>query len=373
MKKVVIIQRALKKYRVPFYQKLKEKCDKNNIELILVYGKDDFLPFNDAILDWGIEVKSCSFTVRHKKVYFHPIFKYIIGADLVIVEQATKLLENYFLWLLNALGIKKIAFWGHGKNFQAANNNSLSETIKKYMTIHVHWWFAYNELSAKIVENIGYPGSRITVVNNSIDTLYLKNKAKTFTQEDLDKIKNQHNIKGDNVCLFVGGMYKEKRLPFLIEACLQIKKKVPDFEMIFIGAGKDQHLVEEASEKYSWIHYIGPKFGNEIIPYFLISKLLLIPGGVGLAILDSFSLLTPLVTTKNSYHGPEISYLVYGKNGVMVNSITDANVYANNVIELLKDTNMRQRLIEGCRISREQYSIEKMVNHFFTGLIKALF
>jgi len=32
----------------------------------------------------------------------------------------------------------------------------------------------------------------------------------------------------------------------------------------------------------------------------------------------------------------------------------------------------RQKLIEGCRISREQYSIEKMVDNFYKGMISAI-
>ncbi len=91
MKKVVIIQRTLKKYRIPFYQKLKEKCVLNDIELVQVYGKDDILPFNDANLNWGIEVKNYSLSLFHKKVYFQPILKYMHGSDLVIVEQANKI------------------------------------------------------------------------------------------------------------------------------------------------------------------------------------------------------------------------------------------------------------------------------------------
>jgi glycosyltransferase involved in cell wall biosynthesis len=372
MKKVVIIQRTLKTYRIPFYQKLKEKCTQDNIELIIIYGKDDVLTFNDADLEWGISINNIKYNVLGHHLYYQPISKYIKGADLIIVEQASKLIINYYLWLLNLLGIKKLAFWGHGKNFQAKNKNSISEKIKRVMSKHVYWWFAYNDLSAKIVESFGYPKERITIVNNSIDTNYLDKKAKSINKERLTIIKKQHNIEGNKICLFVGGMYKEKRLPFLLEACLLIKKEVSDFEMIFIGAGDEQFIIEEATKKHKWIHYLGAKFGDELIPYFKFSKLLLMPGLVGLVILDSFSLLTPLVTTNVNYHSPEISYLVNDINGIMVDSTDDPVVYADKVIELLNDEDKRQKLIEGCKIAREQYTIENMVDNFCDGLRKAL-
>jgi glycosyltransferase involved in cell wall biosynthesis len=371
VKKVVIIQRALKKYRIPFYQKLKEKCERNNIELIVIYGEDDNISFNDAELEWGIKIKNKKLNLLGQSIYYQPALKYLKNADLIIVEQASKLLINYYLWLLNLAGVKRLAFWGHGKNFQTKNDNSFPEILKRIMSKHVHWWFAYNELSAEIIKKLGYPAKRISIVNNSIDSVYLQSEASKISKDKLEKIKKELNIEGNNVALFVGGMYKEKRIPFLLNACMLIKQKIPDFEIIFIGGGPEQNKVEDAAVKLKWIHYMGAKFENEIIPYFLISKLLLMPGLVGLVVLDSFSLLTPLVTTNVDYHSPEISYLIDGENGIVVKPNNDEEIYANKVIELILDENKRQKLIEGCKIARDKYSIENMVDNYFEGINQA--
>ena len=130
--------------------------------------------------------------------------------------------------------------------------------------------------------------------------------------------------------------------------------------------------MEEAAKKYKWIHYLGPTFGYGLIPYFLISKLLLMPDSIGLVVLDAFSLLTPVVTTNVNYHSPEISYLVNGVNGVIVDSNNDPDIYADKVIKLLNDEDKRQQLIEGCRIARKQYTIENMVDNFCKGISLAL-
>ena len=93
-------------------------------------------------------------------------------------------------------------------------------------------------------------------------------------------------------------------LKFLLEACALVRAEVPDFEMIFVGSGADAGLVSQAARRHDWIHYVGPKFGRELVPYFMASKLLLMPGLVGLVVLDSFACEVPLVTTNVAYHSP---------------------------------------------------------------------
>ncbi|MCD4731757.1 MAG: glycosyltransferase, partial [Bacteroidales bacterium] len=152
--------------------------------------------------------------------------------------------------------------------------------------------------------------------------------------------------------------------------CQKIKKDVSDFEMIFIGAGPDQNLIEESSQQYNWIHYIGPLFNNEKIPFFIISKLVLMPGLVGLAIIECFVLETPLISTNISYHSPEINYLKNGYNGIICKD--DLEEYTNVVIELLKNENKRNKLIDGCKDSITKYTIDKMVFNYCRGIIKSL-
>ena len=116
----------------------------------------------------------------------------------------------------------------------------------------------------------------------------------------------------------------------------------------------------------------GAKFDEERVPYLMLGKLMLMPGAVGLAVLDAFCLEVPLVTIDVPYHGPEIEYLVDGTNGVIVERGSDARRYAAVVAELLIDDDARARLQEGCRESRERYSIECMAQRFADGVVGAM-
>lgn len=78
--------------------------------------------------------------------------------------------------------------------------------------------------------------------------------------------------------IFCGRMYKEKRIDFLLQACLKIKERCPGFTMIFIGEGVDSNNVKKAAMQHQWIKYTGPVYGKEKIAYFKLADVFLNPG-----------------------------------------------------------------------------------------------
>jgi len=371
---IAIIEMSLRHYRKTFFEFLRKQLSIANIELVLIHGfnsKSEAKKKDDVEIAWARQVKNKYIRINSRELYWQPCLKLLRRADLIIVDQSSKLLLNYVLFMSQIFGIKRLCFWGHGKNFQEHNASRIGESAKRFMSRHVHWWFAYNDLSAGIVRSLGFPDSRITSVQNSIDTHQLYKAYQNITQSRLRQIKQKLGIRGHNVCLYVGGMYPEKRLDFLIKACGHIKNAVPDFEMIFIGAGPDDDRIKTAAKKIEWIHYPGPKFNEEKVPYFMISKLFLMPCFVGLAVLETFALETPMVTIDSPSHGPEIDYLVDGINSVIVKNTDDPSLYAAKVSYLLKNDEALKMLTAGCRAAREKYTIEEMVERFTEGVIKA--
>jgi hypothetical protein len=97
-RKVVIIYKYISQYRRPFFEQLRDRLMLMNIELVLVYGSPGPIDSKkqDAIdIEWGKKVNNRVFSVAKRELYWQPILPYLKGADLVIVEQANKLLINY--------------------------------------------------------------------------------------------------------------------------------------------------------------------------------------------------------------------------------------------------------------------------------------
>lgn len=373
MKTVAIIYRFLPQYRVEFYEQLRDILASNEIELKLLYGQGDEedRKKGDLVdLPWGIKVPNKIIRIGSHNVYWQPAFKHVKDVDLIIVEQASRLLINYLLLARQTMGGTKIAFWGHGKNFQATEKNRLAEWLKKYYSKMPHWWFAYNDRSARVLSDLGYPADRVTVVDNAIDTHKLRHWIKEISEDEKDATRMDLGISGKNVGVFVGGLYPEKRLEFLISSAENIREEVPDFELLIAGDGVDRKIAESASKKHSWIRYIGPRFGRDKAVVLSLGKLFLMPGLVGLAVLDAFSSGLPVLTTDVDYHSPEIDYLKNGKNGFVCED--DVRDYSNTVISILSEQKAFDKIRNGAIRSGDRYTIENMAAKFAQGIISAL-
>ena len=114
----------------------------------------------------------------------------------------------------------------------------------------------------------------------------------------------------------------------------------------------------------------GPTFGREKAINLKLAKLLLMPGLVGLAIIDAFAAQVPIVTTNVPYHSPEIDYLIDGVNGEM--TADNKEDYADRIVSLLRDENRLSDLRSGCREAARKYAMDAMVTKFAAGVLGAL-
>src|SRR4030095_13524658 len=172
------------------------------------------------------------------------------------------------------------------------------------------------------------------------------------------------------VGLFCGGLYPDKHLDFLFDACAYVRGRISDFHLIVIGGGVEREKVRSLAQERAWVHYLGPLFGAEKATYFRLADIFLMPGLVGLGILDSFVAQLPIITTDVPIHSPEIEYLESGTNGFIVNP--DTRHYAETIIHVLRTPELLCRLRQGALESARRYSMAGMVDNFRSGVVKAL-
>lgn len=349
--KVVIIQKYIPHYRIPFFKNLIDHNKiKDSMDIVIVQGNSNVeLNPENAVYAKLWEIKFFGWI----SLYWQNCWETIINADLVIIEQANKLLFNYFVFVLKPIFGYKIAVWGHGFDHQKRKSN-LTNKFKLVQRYVIDWWFAYTNGVKKYLIQSGINEKIITNVQNSLECGNAKNKP-------------IYNPNKNFIGLFVGSMYKAKGISFLINACEKIKEQLPHFEMIFIGDGEDAELVMNFSSEKSWVKYVGKKLGNEKEFYLEMADILLIPQAIGLIVIESFNFQLPIVTTVASGHGPEFEYLVDMKNSLICqnHSVTE---YADTVIKLGKTNELLQNLRSGCLKSSEKYTLSKMVDNFAIGL-----
>jgi glycosyltransferase involved in cell wall biosynthesis len=303
-----------------------------------------------------------------ERICWQPFGKYARDADLVIVMHENKLIYN--LWLLSFGRPRLLAFWGHGRNMQSDRPDGLKERFKRWTTNKVDWWFAYTEESAALVADTGFPRTRTTVVENAIDTremIELCRQAKEYGEE---RIRREFGLKKGPVGLYLGSLYQEKRIDFLLEAAHRIRAAIPDFQLLVVGAGPQQGMVESAANEHAWILYPGALHGMKKARALAIADLTLNPGLVGLGVLDSFVGGAPMFTTDCGLHSPEVAYLSSGRNGVITADNLDA--YVEAVVSTLSDPQALAKLQEGALGMAARYTIENMVTRIANGILACL-
>lgn len=368
--RVMFLQRVLPHYRISFFDKLNTLLFDKGIELVVVYGQEAEGQVPRSVLfdrSWAIRIKNKYIRMFGHELVWQAVGSHLAGADLIIIEQANRLLVNYRLQLFSR---SKVAFWGHGKNFQSSNYRTIRERWKRWLAVKCDWWFTYTQGGSNIVRSSGFDEKKITVVNNSIDTSDLTLVQAEISSELLSKLKAKLGLIGNNIGIYCGGMYPEKKIPFLLKACAEIRSKISDFEVLFVGDGPSSDLVEKFCQSQDWAHYLGEITGNDRVPLFSLSGVLLMPGAVGLAVLDSFALRVPMATTNIPIHGPEFDYLVNGYNCII--SEYSVQAYSDSVANIFQNRNLRSQLVAGCIESSQLYSADEMAQNFCGGILMAL-
>ncbi|MGB5053343.1 MAG: hypothetical protein WBO24_02990, partial [Nitrospirales bacterium] len=92
---------------------------------------------------WAMRVENRYWSLGNQELVLQPVLKYVSGVDCVIVEQANRLLINYYLVLRRRLKRHpRLAYWGHGENLQAKSKHSQSERLKRPLLGQDDWRFA---------------------------------------------------------------------------------------------------------------------------------------------------------------------------------------------------------------------------------------
>lgn len=374
---IVCFQQRLTHYRESFFQQTRDRLAERGIRFDLVHGRPDAdaLKKNDrGSLPWAHEVNELTIPLGASKAVWVPMAQGLPTPDLVVVTQENKLIANYAWLFRRKFDGPKVAFWGHGRNFQADAPAGLKEKWKQLLVGQVDWWFAYTQITRDILLSDVYPDERITVLDNAIDNEAFQRDLAAVTEDDLRALRKLVAVDDSendlSLGLFCGSLYPDKRIDFMIAAVDQIKQRIPGFALVVIGDGPSAAEVKTAAKSRPWLVPVGVKKGREKAAWFKLARVVLNPGLVGLHIVDSFCAGVPMVTTVDAKHSPEIAYLESGVNGLIVSG--GAAEYGDAVVQLLNDSSRLTAMKDASLKSASRYTLENMVRNFCDGIERCL-
>jgi glycosyltransferase involved in cell wall biosynthesis len=368
---VLIVEEYIPEYRSRFFELLEGALGSECIRLTVAVGRGaSSLAARSDSVEMPImrRVPARSISVAGRRLTYRRLSDLTAGADLVIVDQALRHLENYPLLLRQRRG-PKIGLWGHGTRL-AKRATRLERLAERRVAKSAHWFFAYTERGAEHVAASGLPRERITVVQNALDVRELAELRRGVSADERRVLRDELGLPTRSVCLYVGALDASKRIGFLLDACSIVASRIPDFTLVVAGDGPERAALERSLVRYPWLRYVGRATGQQKARLGSVSDILLMPGSVGLVAVDSFALRTPIVTTHWPYHGPEFDYLEDGVNArITGDSVAE---FAQGVENVLLAREELARLKAACAEATSRYSVENMVSRFTGGVVKAL-
>lgn len=367
--RLLIVQRRLTHYRVPFFESLRSRLADLGVELTLAVGTptaDEETKRDEGHLKWSTKVP-CRYGFGGR-VCWQDIGKLAESNEFVVLTQENGLLANYGLLLHPAQS--RIGLWGHGRNFQSGDGAgaTLAQRWKSAWSRKADWWFAYTSVSAEVVRGIGYPEERICVLNNSIDTDTLISALQEARRNSRAALREMFGLRTQGpLGLYVGSLYGDKLLDMLIDSAEIIQRTQRDFQLAVVGDGPARPWLERRCADLPWVRLLGARGVADKAKLLAGADLMLNPGLTGLGILDAFSAGLPYLTTDCGLHSPEVAYLESMSNGLM--TAPDARTFADAALRVMTDAALAARLAEGSRQSAREYGLDAMVERFCQGLL----
>ena len=289
----------------PFLDQYKVYIElKKNYDLVFInpsLGKKSF--FRDALFAKQITKSKTKFLS-----FFH-------GWDKVFEKTITKKYQQFFL-----------------------NSFGKSENI-----------FVLSKDFKETILNWGYT-KKIIIETTSIDASLIEN----FSLENkILLLRESQKIK----ILFLARIFKEKGIYELIDAFINISKKIDNLELIIAGSGEIQNDLKEFTSEYKNIIYTGHVEGKEKVTLFTNSHMYCLPSyseGLPTSVLEAMAFALPVITTpvgglKEFFLNEKMGYLVTPKN---IKEI-------ENKLKIL--INNKEKVIEIGKYNNE-YANEKLLN-----------
>jgi len=369
--------RVLPKYRLGIYERLSQRPE---IDLTVLYSKEPSYYSLKTVNPDGrfkselIEMRAWRF--GKQEFLYHPDASRLIKSgrfDVVILPGNPRLLSNFpALWACKKHRVG-IVWWGMGT---MPRQSGLTFYVRRKLMDIPEALVFYTKDEKKFFVSHGIPAEKVFVAQNTICTMKEKEAAGKWSPDLLAAFARENGFLGSKIFLFCGQLREKKRIDWLLSAFRDVLAKGYDYRLFIIGpdgtGGKFQNLASQKGLGDA-ARFLGPIYAAEqLAPWFLSARALVVPRAIGLAALHGFGFGLPCITSRDRrYQTPEAAALRDGYNSLMYE---DGNIddLSTKIIQLGEDDSLHIELsCNARRTMEEEYTVDKMVDGFCEAIAYA--
>jgi glycosyltransferase involved in cell wall biosynthesis len=351
---VLVIQEQVPPYRVPFFRLLADELGSRFVDLRV--ASSSVLPASGEL------------GFRHQRVLTSRGGLSVLGtiyrerpAALVLPHSLRFAPVAAAARLLQRRGRKQL-FWGMGMarrygEASAGDRRPAAEAARRLMLSACDHYLSYTDLSTANLLTAGFDEARITTLNNAVEELATPDEARTAQRVPLQ-------------VLFVASLVEDKEPLAAVAIVDRLRQLAPGVTLHIVGDGPLRPQCEHAAGSRDFVSYHGTIRGRELRELALASDIAIIPGRVGLAVLEMASAGLPMATLAVSLHGAEITYLKDGFNGLFLRGDTDTA--AKELGNLLTDRPALEYMRNEALSMASRYTLRNMAVNFADGLMASL-
>lgn len=351
---VLVLQQRVPPYRVPFFRALAAELGSRGLELLVVSSSTmpgaDELGFRHGSGQTSVGGLSALETINKERPTVLVLPHSARFGPLAAVARLLKgRKQRQLLW---GMGIARRYTPETG-----CDRRPVADAIRRLMLLTSDHYLSYTDVSTANVAATGYDAARITTLNNAVDALAAPHQLTTAQRVPLQ-------------LLFVASLVEDKMPLAAVEIVDQLRLLAPGTTLRIVGDGPLRPMCEEAANGREWVHCLGAQRGQDLRDLALASDIAIIPGRVGLAVLEMASAGLPMATFADSQHGAEIAYLRNGVNGLLLN--TGIHAAAEQLGALLANRPALERMRNEALSMASKYTISNMAANFADGVTASL-
>ncbi len=351
-KKVLVVTNVLPHYRIPIFNLLSKKYD-----LTVSYSLGNV----DQSKEIDFEIFKIPVT-KINRFFIHTSSLHTLCKNFDVVIGLGDISWLSIMGLLFKKKKYKVILWGIGLRASYKNQfgkKTIWDTVRFYLFKKADGLLFYSDKPIPIYIKKGFNQKNLFVANNTVEVY-------SGTEKNYN---NSLNIK--NTLIFIGTLYKEKKIYELLECYEKVKKRIDSVPLLnIVGDGEEFDNIKSWIEKRNYQDTI--ILHGKIIDEKVLSELFkkafacISPGQAGLSVLKSMGYGVPFITKRNAITGGEIFNIINEYSGILYD--TD-----DELINIIYDISFNRKkyvvMGENAKAHYNRYRTpQRMVNDFVNAI-----